>query len=633
MRTWITTAALLVAGCGGTEDEAPPPDAADAAVPDAAVPDAGVCADRDPLRRPLFGDLHVHTAYSFDAWVFGTRADPAGAYAFARGAEMPGPDGAPMRLARALDFAAVTDHGEFLGEVSLCLTPGAPGYDSADCVGYRAGNPAAYARFAVRLTNTASRRPDVCHQPGVDCLAEARTAWDRVRAAAAAADDPCRFTTFVGYEWTGNTAGRNLHRNVIFRDARVPEAPVTYFEAHTAAELWDGLESTCLNANTGCDVLAIPHNSNLSNGGMFRPEPNPDDPREAERAARRAALEPLVEVVQHKGASECNEGFATMTGEADELCAFEAMRPPPFDDCGEGVGSFGIQRLGCVSRYDYVRDVLLTGLGEEARIGANPYRLGMIGSTDTHIGAAGATDEATWRGHGGDDEATPADRLRDDIGLPYGIVANPGGLAGVWAEENTRDAIFAALRRRETWATSGTRIVPRFFAGRGLPADLCGDPDLVARADAAGVPMGGTLPAGDGPPTFVVAALRDPDPGAAPLERLQIVKGWIDAEGRPHHVVHEVARGGDSDVDPETCERRGDGPSSLCAVFTDPDFDPSRPAFWYVRVVEAPSCRWSRLQCLALPEADRPAACADPNVPRTVREMAWTSPVWHTPPR
>ncbi len=582
------------------------------------------CADHNARRNLYFGDLHVHTAYSFDAWISDVRTDPAGAYRFARGETVAG-----RELARPLDFAAVTDHSEYLAEVDGCTTPGSAVHDTARCVAFRADAPGALVQFGLGLDKEdPARFADLCGPGGLDCPAGAAAVWSRVQAAAEQAYDrsaACEFTTLVAYEWSGSRMLANLHRNVIFRTKDVPALPITHFEAPSAAELWSRLQSECREGLPGCDVLAIPHNSNWSNGNLFVPEASSDP---AALARLRADLEPLLEVYQHKGDSECMNGVGA--GEPDELCDFEKLRSPPFDDCGDGVGAQGILARGCVSKLDYLRGVLLAGMQEEARVGVNPYRLGVIASTDTHNGTPGDVAEPTYRGHFGSREADAAARLTAVV--PAGPRNSPGGLVAVWSEENSREASFDALRRREVYGTSGPRIAVRMFAAWDLPEDLCTRADHVDVADERGVPMGGLLSPGpkDGAPRLVVAAERDAgaqgQPGT-PLQRVQIVKGWLDAAGVGHIAVFDVASAGtDASVDLDTCEPRGAGADALCGVWRDPQYDPSQPSFYYARVLEDPTCRWSWRDCLSLPTAERPKACDE--LPRTIQERAWTSPIW-----
>lgn len=618
------------------------------------------CAAADPLRRLFFGDLHIHTSYSFDAHAFDVRHTPDDAYRFARGAALRlpplGPDGEgtqTVQLSRPLDFAAVTDHSEFLGEVEACSLPGSDTYDSAACRSYRqGGGPAIAAMGLVLAFSDPQRNPDICGEDGRVCGNLSGQVWGRVQQAAAAAYDrsaACRFTSFVAYEYSAAPGLSTMHRNVIFRNDRVPP-PITTFEQPTAEGLWRELSTRCQGAGTGCDVLAIPHNPNESNGRMFRLEypegASLDEQRQQARA--RAAMEPLVEVYQHKGDSECANALAGPLGAPDEACDFEKPRRK-IVDCGDAIGTGGTMRSGCLARSDFVRYALLDGLREEIRLGENPLRLGLIASTDTHNATPGATAEDRFIGHRGTDDDTPEKQLSSGGLTPGGIEFSGGGLVGVWAEENSRPSLFDALRRREVLGTSGPRIAVRFFGGWGdawgntgsSEAALCHDPALVRRGYEGGVAMGGLLPAADlaerrRGPAFVVSALRDPGDGrqaGGKLQVLQLVKGWISADGAAHYRVFDLAgdRKNGASVDDATCEPRGPGADSLCAVFRDDSFDPAQPAFYYVRVLENPSCRWNAHTCNALPPTARPPACTDPSVPRTIQERAWTSPIYYSP--
>ncbi|MDB4968092.1 MAG: hypothetical protein JWN44_3781 [Myxococcales bacterium] len=614
------------------------------------VESRAACADHNPQRNLYFGDLHVHTAYSFDAHMFDVRTTPDDAYRFARGAPVALPpldaDGngtRTLQIDRPLDFAAVTDHSEFLGEVEACTTPGSAAYDTAPCVGFRAGGKPNVINFGVKLAlDPTQHDADICGPDGRACEAPASAAWIRIQEAARGAYDTsaqCSFTALIGYEYSAATGFSTLHRNVIFRSDRVP-TPVSYFDATSADELWQALDAACKKGLRGCDALAIPHNSNESNGNMFYVESSGDADADRARAERRAAWEPLVEIYQHKGDSECMNGLGGVIGEPDEACGFEKSRRDPLEDCGDGRGHGGASRLGCFSARDFVRGALLHGLAESQRIGVNPFRLGIIASSDTHNGTPGAVAEDRFVGHRGLDDDTPALQLGNGSLTPGGIEFSPGGLAAVWAEENSRPAIFDALRRREVYGTSGPRLAVRFFGGWALADDLCDRPDLVEAGYRDGVPMGGELPAragGAAAPRFVVSALRDPGTTARPgvaLQRVQIVKGWV-ANGELHEQLFDVA--GDAHngatVDETTCTPSGPGADTLCAVWRDPAFDGAQHAFYYARVLENPSCRWNSYICNALPASARPPACTDATVARTIQERAWTSPIWYTPAR
>ncbi|MDJ0868088.1 MAG: DUF3604 domain-containing protein [Myxococcota bacterium] len=611
------------------------------------------CAHRDPLRLPLYGDLHLHTGFSMDAWVTGTIATPDDAYRFARGHDLglppfddAGRPAATTRIDRPLDFAAVTDHAEWLGEVRLCRDPESPVYATNSCRIFRGEAESTLARllglkgFRKRLVGAISlfgRNEEICGDDSARCRAETRTAWQANHAATERWYDrssECRFTTLHGYEYSRSPSFTKIHRNVIFRNEIVPELPISWIDTPTEPEFWSKLRSQCVDTDSGCDAVAIPHNPNLSNGQLFAVWYR-DLPVEEQRAQARlrAGLEPIVEMVQIKGESECRNGLYGVVGGPDELCEFEKIRDlpgRPLEDCEEGTGSGAQRGQGCVSRLDYVRYALVEGLREAERIGVNPYAFGFIGSTDTHLGNPGGTDERTFVGKfaaSAVDQLTLGERRRPEA------FRSAGGLAGVWAEENSREAIFDALARREAFATSGTRIAPRLFAGWDLPENLCERDDRVTRGYAAGVPMGGTLP----PPPRADATLRflaeaRRDPRGAPLERIQVVKAWVGDDGSFHQAVHDVARvPPGASVDLDTCALRGAGAETLCTTWSDPDFDPERAAVYYARVIENPSCRWTTWRCLSLPAEQRPDGCSDPRVPRTIQERAWTSPIWLTP--
>jgi len=298
-----------------------------------------------------------------------------------------------------------------------------------------------------------------------------------------------------------------------------------------------------------------------------------------------------------------------------------------------------MSQRGCMSRWSFVRYGLMEGLREERLLGANSFKLGIVAATDNHNGLGGAVSESEWIGSIGVD-LEPEGRLREAFEIPTLAKAdatrfNPGGIAGVWAEENTRESLFAAMRRRETFGTSGPRIVPRFFGGWEFSPAMCGSPGLIEQAYAGGVPMGGDLPQAGEPesaPTFLVAAMMDNVEGAARLEKIQIVKGWTDDEGNMHQRVIDVAgdASGTATVDPQTCERSGGGHASLCGVWRDDDFDPEQSAVYYSRVLETPSCRWTSHDCNRFVEAERPRVCHDASLQTVIQERAWTSPIWYT---
>jgi hypothetical protein len=580
-------------------------------------------------------------------------------YRFAQGESIPLPPFAPesaqrtTQLRRPLDFAAATDHAEFFGEFRVCTIPGYDGFDSDYCARYReqievgqdaerlqppgSPLPEVFVDLALLLVEENPTRFPICGTDDEDCIAETSMIWKDEQAAAEEFYDRCTFTTFVAYEWTGNPGSANIHRNVIFRNDVVPELPTSYIEAPKPQQLWNALDSQCLSGLPGCDVLSIPHSSNFSQGLMFEPTNADGSPLSKEDAEFRAAIEPLIEIHQHKGNSECKVGVLT----SDEDCNFETY---------EKVFILGPPQPGIfVPPLSFARNGLKEGLVQDETIGANPFEFGFVGASDTHNATAGATHEGDYRntGHIGSLDWEPR-RLLHFLAAS-GMESNGGGLAIAWAEENSRDAIFDALKRREVYATSGTRPTLRLFGGWDIPQDACDSRNAVEIADQSGVPMGGTLRArpdeASGGPQFFISAQQDPGPEGepgTPLERIQIIKGWVDADGNAQEKVFNVA-GGDrtADVDVNTCETSGEGYASLCTVWTDPEFAPEQRAFYYARIFENPVCRWSTMLCNEL-EVD----CTDiDNVPadfveccslaiedqKVIKERAWSSPIWYRP--
>ncbi len=643
------------------------------------------CRDYDPLRKPLFGETHSHTAYSFDAISIGTVDRPRDAYRYAQGDAVYVVDAAgnPTICAqqpRPVDFAVITDHAEFFGEIHICTTRGAPGYDSPQCQLYRKSTAAVGQLWGKGAVAEPPTPPAFCGPDNGNCHAQSLSLWQDIQDAAEEAYDrspACRFTSFVGYEWTANPDSANLHRNVIFRNAKVPKLPISNFDTGNDAQvLWTRLQKECLDAGNGCDVLTIPHNGNLSKGRLYVV---PEKENTAAYARLRSFWEPLSEIHQGKGSSECRTGVPASV--VDPECGFEQLK---VQDLGFFTGTSDTDRR--FKPNSFLRNVLKEGLVHEAKVGANPFKLGFVGGTDSHNATPGGTDEVNFVGLHATTSAGPE-------GLLNQILFNPGALAVVWAEENSRDAIFEAMRRRETYATSGTRPIVRFFAGWDLPRDLCGKTDFARVGYDRGVPMGADLkprPAGaTGSPRFAVMAMKDPGSegdsdafpnvctvhhAAAKLQRIEIVKGWLDAQGATHEKVVTVVGGADpaATVDPVTCAPVGPGHNSLCNVWEDPEWNPAQPAFYYARVLENPTCRWSTYTCkqIGLDPFDRgkcmqqltkyskekpratpansnpvsprdlfkpcctmvPGPVVEPTeIPRVTQQRAWTSPVWYRP--
>jgi hypothetical protein len=604
------------------------------------------CRHFNHLKMPLFGDTHVHTKYSLDASTQDTRTTPLQAYEFARGKRIglqpwteSGEPTRSLKLNRPLDFAVVTDHAELFGEVSICHSPGMEAYGSWQCRLYRRWPRAAFFVFNSKASSGTGRL-GFCGDNGELCRSAGAGPWREMRSAAEQTYDRsenCDFTALIGYEWTGASENlANLHRNVVFRNEKVPALPYSFVDDPSARGLWNSLEQTCLDAGTGCDALIIPHNSNLSDGYMFSLKDADGVAFTDADLARRSRLERLVEVMQHKGSSECFYGPGQME---DELCAFEQL---PYDKFS---GKFMSLTRSAPQKGDgFLRDVLNEGLLLERERGLNPYQLGFIASTDTHLGAPGAVSEIDFPGHGGAGEPASIDAK---LGFPDDLEFNPGGLAVVWAEENSRDAIFSGLKNKETYGTSGPRMSVRFFGGWNLDRKLCEEPDFVEQAYRDGVPMGGQLPVppvADGDPRFLLSALMDPgtveEPGT-PLQRMQIIKGWVDNAGAKHQRVYNV--GGNAEngasVNLLNCKRSGDGYKRLCRVWRDPEFKTDEQAYYYARIVENPSCRWSQQVCVANKvNCSNPGTiveglercCSDEHKP-VVQERAWTSPIWYSP--
>lgn len=620
----------------------------------------GPCADRNVLKNAYFGDLHVHTALSNDGYSFGTRNTPDDAYRYAFGkgsVELPinrddQENTRSVSIDRPLDFMAVTDHAEFLGEQTLCADPESGVADAEFCQAFREGegrNPSLLAKIFSPFPN---RDKDVCGDDGKRCADAAEIPWQQTIEAAEKwndISDECERTALIAFEYSSVRLGSNLHRNVIFRGTTVPKRPISYLDANREWRLWEILDKECLSSGTDCDVLAIPHNSNISNGRMFAVDyaGASSDEAQAARAQLRMKLEPVIEIMQHKGDSECRTGLSGVLGTEDELCNFEKFEnlaftavagQPDVDDCYDGPFADYVPHKGpnCLTRNSYVRYALIEGMKEEKRIGVNPFKFGITASTDTHNGTGGGVEERSYPGHLGWGDGTAERRVSYDSSIPGNASNNPGGLIGVWAQENTRESIFDNVRQKEVFGTSGPRIQPRFFGGWEFDPNLCGDPDLVAKAYEDGVAMGNDLPPGKGAPTFVASAISDPGTTSAPgmpLQRLQIVKGWYDKNGDHHQDIIDVAGNANNgaSVDINNCATSGPGHQQLCAVWQDTEFNAQQSAVYYLRAVENPSCRYTTWQCNSIPAADRPASCNDPLVPKTIQERAWSSPIWYTP--
>ena len=591
----------------------------------------GAAVPVNPERDVYFGDLHIHTMLSMDAYyLFGTRLGPEDAYRFARGEEVMYM-GEPIRRRRPLDFMAVTDHGQIIGSGMAMEDPDSALATSAVGRQFRADQ----RRYLGSPGYQAWRAQTAGEVPGFDIAPVSRSAWTRLIDAANDFYEPGRFTTFIAYEWTtDNTtsdgAGGPIHRNVIFRGDSAP-LPFSSGDSARPEDLWSYLEE---HRGRGIQGLVIPHNGNTSNGAMYDWTDSDGRPIDEAYARRRLLNEPISEIAQMKGQSEVHPALAPN----DEFANFEL-----YDMTFDGRRS---QPAGST-----IRDAYGRGLVIEERAGANPYKMGVIGASDYHGALSEEGEDAVYgskafNGVAADFEV-PRSHVESMFGLGEpeipagGMTTGSGGLAGVWAESNTREAIYDALRRKETYATSGTRLRIRFFGGWDYAEGLPDQANWVQAAYAGGAPMGADLPArpaGGGAPRFVLRAVKDPD--GANLDRAQIVKVWRDGDGYRDQVF-DVALSNGRAADPSTgavptvgntvdlanaTYTNTIGATQLAAVWEDPAFDPANPAVYYLRVLEIPTPRWSLFVAVKL---GRPHPT---DHPPSIQERAWSSAIWYVPP-
>ena len=631
---------------------------------------AEVGGDTLPVeRKAWFGDLHVHTTLSFDGHSMGTLAGPGDAYRFARGEPVRNPGGFDMQLSRPLDFYAVTDHGMYLGvfeaasdtSTEFSQTRFAQPYHDFNAPEKSGTDVFSTIRRLLAFSTFLPNATAMIRDGSLDrdqTLGVIRGAWSDTVEAADQFNDPGAFTTFVGYEYTPSSADMgNLHRNVIFAGSdRLPREPFSRFHSTNPEDLWQWMDEL---RDKGVESLAIPHNSNASNGQMFKLVDWAGDPLGDDYARQRIRNEPIVEITQIKGTSETHPALSSR----DELAGFEIM---PY--------RIATNALSQVEG-SYAREALRRGLALEQQGMTNPYQFGFIGSSDTHSAASQPDEEtyvsklsllssqpqqrgsvpltglrsefahyltrATWPFYPTPQGKGLYTRINGDL---YSRGSNPlygaSGLAAAWAEENTRQSIYEAFRRREVFATSGPRISLKFFAGYGFEDSMLTSADGSRRAYAMGISMGGELLAeNEGrEPGFIVMAAADPE--SAPLQRVQVIKGWVDAEGNTHEEVVDVACAGGAAVDPATkrCPDNGarvdvsdcsinpeTGSNQLVTLWRDPEFDPSQRAFYYARAIENPTCRWSTWDAIRAGVAPRP------DLARTLQERAWSSPIWIDP--
>jgi len=617
-----------------------------------------------------WGELHLHTAESFDATMMGNKLGIEDAYRFAKGEPLIGAGGETMQLSRPLDFVAITDHAEGFGTRTHCNESNLSLGERAACWLTGLANPALFSIFVDGKRGTADlgdpTKPAGVYQAKVRqplkagafptckwgdgtaerCYDNTGNDWARYVRLADEFYEPGELTTLIAYEYSPGMADQGKHhRNVIFRSNTVPERAISSIDVPNAIELWKGLEATC-DKEDGCDFLTMPHNPNKA-WGLTYSRYTWDGQQYGEDDWRlRQKREPLAEIFQIKGSQECALGV----GATDEECAFAQV----LDPCQPG------ETTGCAFQTGFVRQGLKVGLELEQELGFNPLQVGFVGATDSHNSNPGDVEEWDYRGSAGSVTSPAVRRLRENNpdGKAYrsSLKFNTsGGLAAVWAPENNREAIFDALARRETYATSGPRIALRFHAGWDIDEALTEGPGLVQYLKTNAVPMGAVLhpnlslkqsdknnnslqrinSSRQNSPDFFVWAMRDAID--APLQRIQMVKGWIDEAGQTHEKVVDIAcadgvqvdpisgrcPGNGASVDLSTCAfSEGSGATELKTLWRDPDYDPNQSAFYYARVLMNPTCRWSSFDAIRLGREP------DPSVPATIRERAWSSPIW-----
>ena len=587
-------------------------------------------------QRVFWGETHVHTSYSTDAGLFGTRLTPDDAYRFAKGEEVVSSTGVRARIIRPLDFLMVADHAENLGlapmieESNPQLLKSEWGRKIHDLT-KQGDSAAAYVMWG----ETMAGGKDALPNPAL-----MRSMWDRMLNFARAHNEPGKFTALLGYEWTSTPETNNLHRVVVFRDDEESVEtvlPFSAFDSTDPEDLWAWMAR--YEENTGGQVFSIPHNGNLSNGLMFAVETLDGKPLDKDYAERRTRWEPLYEVTQIKGDSEAHP----LLSPNDEFADYGTW--------DRGNFAYGAKTEAMLP-YEYARSALKLGLKLEERLGVNPFKFGLVGATDSHTGIPSTREENSFGKIGIVEPGQFPDRweakvtgvapVRDGSGKDISMLHKESlasGLQGVWARENTREGLFDAMKHKETYATTGTRITVRLFAGWDFKEADVQRPDFARTGYERGVPMGGDLKKAlkDKAPTLMIRALRDPD--GANLDRIQVVKGWLDSKGELHERIYDVVCSDDRKIKQRRCEKpvgntvdvkkatytNNIGDALLMGYWKDPDFDPTQRAFYYVRVLEIPTPRWTTYDAVfygkALPDG----------VPATQQERAYTSPIWYTP--
>jgi len=580
-------------------------------------------------KEAFFGDLHIHTSWSFDAFIYNVRTTPDDAYRFGKGASISHVSGKDIQLGRPLDFMAVADHSEYMGVMMQMRDK---------------SNPLSKLKIAKRINSSDpsdSKRAFgeigqgiATNQPKKSLLKKKglTTTWQKIVEAADRHYEPGRFTTFPAYEWTSSLGvedakpqyARNMHRNIIYKGGKVSDVPFSSFYSQNPEDLWRWMD---LQRSKGIELIAIPHNANMSDGKMYALSTFEGKPIDKEYVETRMKNEPVSEVVQIKGQSMTHPALSPN----DEFANFEIYQ----HTLGRGEPRYQSRPEG-----SFVRDAFKNGLALEQSVGANPFQFGVIGSTDGHNGASNQ-EENNNVGKSGLQDATAEIRMGNDAATLRHRQTSVGGLAGVWAAENTREAIFSALENKEVFATSGTRIKLRFFGGWNFSDINYANSDWVTDAYASGVAMGGQLnnitskPLKS--PTFLIWAVKDPE--GANLDRVQVIKGWVDADGNTQEKVFDAVWSDDrvlsvdgslasvgNTVDLSTASYTNNiGAVSLNTTWQDPEYDPIVNAFYYLRVLEIPTPRWTTYDAVALNKK------LPSEVPPTIQERAWSSPIWVKP--
>jgi len=585
--------------------------------------------DYNEARNAYFGDFHIHTSWSFDAFIYNVRTTPDDAYRFGKGEAIPHVSGKPVQLQRPLDFMAVSDHSEYMGVMMQMKDQ---------------NNPLSQLDIAKKINNSDLEVAQkafskigfsiATNWPYKELIQKEviQSTWQKIVASADRHYEPGKFTAFPAYEWTSSPAAyfnwpqyaRNLHRNVIFKGGKVSGIPFSSFDSQNPEDLWQWMET---QRNQGIELMAIPHNANISDGRMYALTKNNGDAIDLAYTQARMRNEPVNEVLQIKGQSMAHPELSPN----DEFADFEVYQ----NTLGRSVPRVQSQTKG-----SFVREAFKDGLAIEQKVGGNPFKFGVIGSTDCHNGASNIEEDNSI-GKSGVQDHTPEIRMNATPASAVNRQASVGGIAGVWAKENTREAIFEAFQRKEVFATSGTRIKVRFFASWDWDTLNLEQANWALNAYQLGVSMGGDLvgsqQSADGieAPTFLISALKDSE--GANLDRVQVVKGWVDKDGQTHEKIFDVAWSDDRQKDATgklpavgntvdatmATYTNAIGAITLQTIWTDPEFDATLSAFYYLRVLEIPTPRWTTYDAVNL------GVPLPKGVPSTIQERAWSSPIWY----